>query len=170
MPPANITQAQGKLNIALLSLYLCVLTTFPQQNNSLSVSAHTWRQQRRCAGGGGQKFHLLETLKGGKEWGQTVSYVIPKLVCNSCPCQEGGDNSPRRFKRWRQTETGGRGVQPDESLQIYSGTVNSTSTPARRLCLSLFERSLLFLITPLDVIILINNVWKGADWSCLSWG
>lgn len=95
-----------------------------------------------------------------------MSYVIPKLLCNSCPCQEGGDNSPRPFKRWRQTD-GERGRKEGEVFslmnrsgpEIYSRTVNLSE----EVWLSLCERSLLLLITPVDVIIFINNVWRVFD-------
>lgn len=73
-----------------------------------------------AAGEGGLKFHHFgDNERRGEEWGQQMSYVIPKLLCNSCPCQEGGDNSPRRFRKMEtagERKRGGRGVQLDESL------------------------------------------------------
>lgn len=110
-------------------------------------------------GGEGElKFHLLETLKGGEAGGQKMSYVIPKLLCNSCPCQEGGDNSPRRFRER------GRGARLDVSLQTgdIQQDCKSNQRMSKEVWLSLFERSLLLLITPVDVIIRINNVWKSV--------
>lgn len=96
-----------------------------------------------------------------------MSYVIPMLLCNSCPCQEGGDNSPRRFLKMEtdgEREKGGRGAQLDVSL--WTGDIQqdckSNQCTSEEVWLSLFERSLLFLITPVDVIICINNVWKSV--------
>lgn len=64
------------------------------------------------------------------------------------------------LERWRQPERGREEGEVFSLMNRYTaGTVNLTSTLVR----SSFERSLLFLITPVDVIMCINNVCMSVD-------
>lgn len=85
-----------------------------------------------------------------------MSYVIPKLICNSCPCQEGGDIKDE--DRWRKVLS----LMNHSGLEIYRQNYKFNQHTSNGVWLSLFESSLLLLIMPVNVIIYINNVWKNV--------
>lgn len=90
------------------------------------------------------------------------SYAIPvharRVVITHQDDLKDGDR--RREEEGEEGRRGrrGRGVQLDESLRI--GDIQPDCKFNQEVWLSLFERSLM---TPVDAIICINNVWKSAD-------
>lgn len=64
------------------------------------------------------EFHLLQIVKGDESEGHEMSYIIPKLICNSCPCLRSGDGD-----RWSKEEEV-FSLMNHSGLDIYSTTIN----------------------------------------------